>query len=181
MEQPKGIDMKLFIRDRNVLLIRELQALTWDGDVEIEVEDILKDPAEGLVSPANSFGYMDGGIDRYYCDAIGWHLHKEMQEHIKEQTVFSELLVGNATSISTGNESFPLLICAPTMRMPGPIPVHNIFLATRAAIALALELELKTCAMPGMGTGTGRVQPNEAAFAMNSGYIAAKNWFALNK
>lgn len=181
MEHLKGIEMELFIRDRNVLLIKALLEHEWPDNVTIEVGDILKEPAEALVSPANSFGYMDGGVDRYYCEKIGWHLHSDMQQYIKNRTQFGELYIGQAMWIPTGDANFPKLICAPTMRLPMPIPAHNVFLATRAAIDIALFLKVKTCAMPGMGTGTGRVPPEEAAEAMFSGYKAAQNWYALNR
>lgn len=165
--------MKLIIRDRGVLLVKALQEQTWNKNVTIELADIFSSPADAVVSPANSFGYMDGGIDRVYCENMGWHLHENMQAKIKSQTKFGELLIGEAMLLDTKHEFFPHLICAPTMRLPGLTTSSNVFLATRAAIVLAIESGFQTVVMPGMGTGTGRVLPEEAAEAMRCGYFSA--------
>jgi O-acetyl-ADP-ribose deacetylase (regulator of RNase III) len=170
--------MKLIIRDRGVLLIRALMEQKFDENVTIELGDIFAAPADAVVSPANSFGYMDGGIDKVYCEKMGWHLHEEMQQLIKEATKFGELLVGEALVLDTKSKFFPSLICAPTMRLPGAIPIHNVFLATRAAVYTALHYpRFKTVVMPGMGTGTGRVTPEDAAQAMAYGYHSALKFY----
>ena len=36
--------------------------------------EILESSADAIVSPANSFGYMDGGIDLVYLHRFGWEL-----------------------------------------------------------------------------------------------------------
>jgi O-acetyl-ADP-ribose deacetylase (regulator of RNase III) len=169
--------MNLKIRDRNVLLIKALaEQIESEGaqNVTCEVADIFKEPADAVVSPANSFGYMDGGIDRVYCERMGWHLHDDAQKIIKETTPWHELLVGQAIAIATKAEPFKWLIIAPTMRMPG-MAIHssNVFLAARAATFVALSREFNTVVMPGLGTGVGRVPPEDAAQAMIYGYMAA--------
>lgn len=50
-------------------------------------------PADALVSPANSFGYMNGGIDFAISKHLGWHLEKELQQLIRTK-YYGELLVG---------------------------------------------------------------------------------------
>lgn len=179
--------MELMIRDRNVLLVRAILDQIQENNVtnvSSEVADIFKEPAEAVVSPANSFGYMDGGIDRAYCERMGWHLHDDAQAHIKNTCPWGELLVGQATRISTKvEEPFKWLIIAPTMRMPGTaIHSSNVFLAARAAVFCALSFHTQTLVMPGLGTGVGRVPPQDAAQAMIYGYMAAlKKWNELNK
>lgn len=178
--------MKLAIRDRNVLLIKAIaEEIECEGaeNVTCEVADIFKEPAEAVVSPANSFGYMNGGIDCVYCERMGWHLHDDAQAHIKNTCPWNELLVGQATRIPTKvEEPFKWLIIAPTMRMPG-MQIHssNVFLAARAATFCALSFHTETLVMPGLGTGVGRVPPDLAAQGMIYGYMAAlKKWKELN-
>jgi hypothetical protein len=44
------------------------------ASVRISHGDIFEKPADAIVSPANSFGYMDGGIDLVYLRRFGWEL-----------------------------------------------------------------------------------------------------------
>jgi len=176
--------MNIIIRDRNQELIDEFKKLAYAisvGGVVYECGNVFSDTDEegtAFVSPANSFGYMDGGIDRVYCDTIGWHLQDILQEKIKKDTRFGELLIGEAIIVGTGNDIYPWMISAPTMRLPGVTNEASVFLATRAAVYLALEMNIKRLVIPGMGTGTGRVPFDKAAFAMHNGIIAARNKFS---
>lgn len=180
--------MKVIVRDRNQSLIDALnhyatvKTMTMAGvdidhiDYEFVCDDILALPADVLVSPANSFGYMDGGVDRVYCDRIGWHLQTDIQKAIRTRTKFGELLVGDALDITTGEPRFPVMVAAPTMRLPGRSSADNVYIATRAATALSLELKAKTMVMPGMGTGIGGVPVEEAATAILHGFRTAFKW-----
>lgn len=139
-----------------------------DG-VEIVHGSILDQEWDGLVSPANSFGFMDGGIDLLYSRAFGWALQARVQQAIREK--FSgELLVGQATAVPI--DSARHLIVAPTMRVPRVINDYaDVYLATRAAVRVAVEHGLRRVAMPGMGTGCGRVPLGEAAVRMQYGVV----------
>jgi hypothetical protein len=46
-------------------------------NVQIHQGSIFDVSADALVSPANSFGFMDGGIDAQYSQAFGWDLSDE--------------------------------------------------------------------------------------------------------
>ncbi len=127
--------------------------------VEIRHGDILTGKADALVSPANSFGFMDGGIDLYYSQRLGWHVQERLQEQIKSLSM-QELLVGQALAVPTDREQYPWLISAPTMRVPCVLSDSlqaNAYLATRAATLCALEKGFESVAFPGMGTGTGKL------------------------
>lgn len=183
--------MKVIVRDINKGLIDALKytitTKTMDGvdlddiSISLEVGDIFKSPANAIVSPANSFGYMDGGIDGVYCRYIGWHLQSDIQDAIREMTMFGELLVGQALTIPTKDPNFPYMISAPTMRMPGPTTPGNVFIATRAAIAAALDNNFTSVLIPGMGTGVGGVPYKEAAVAMAIGIRAGFNYHQNKK
>ena len=133
--------------------------------IVIRQGDILSGQATALVSPANSFGFMDGGIDLYYSQRLGWHVQTRLQEQIKSLPM-QELLGGQALAVPTDREQYPWLISAPTMRTPcvlsGALSV-NAYLATRSAMLCALEKGFESIAFPGMGTGTGKLAPALAA------------------
>ena len=85
------------------------------NDVTVTEEDIFELGADALVSPANSFGFMDGGIDHQISERLGWHIQDLVQKAIRARPL-GELLVGEAIVVPTGDAQTPWLIAAPTMR-----------------------------------------------------------------
>lgn len=138
--------------------------------------------ADAVVSPANSFGFMDGGIDLLYSQFFGWHVQDKLQDAIRAQR-HGELLVGTAEIVETDNADLPFLVAAPTMRVP-MILQHSVnpFLAARAALLLVkfgtfsqgtyadehVADYVETVAFPGLGTGVGRVGPETCAHQMRA-------------
>lgn len=175
--------MKIVIRDRNAGLIQELerasQLTTKQIDWSFEVGDIFDhwDTYErdiALVSPANSFGFMNGGIDAVYIQKFGQQLEDRVREEISEWGNFGELLVGQTTMLPLSTSATECLIVAPTMRVPQRIyDATDIFLATRQAVNSAYFSLFKTLLMPGMGTGVGGVSYDRAARNMIMGIVAA--------
>jgi O-acetyl-ADP-ribose deacetylase (regulator of RNase III) len=153
-------------------------------EVEVVEGDILELEVDAVVSPANSFGFMDGGIDMAYTNHFGWHVEQRLQSIIASDKYGGELLIGQAQIVPTSNERIPYLIAAPTMRVPtvlGPRTV-NPYLAARAVlkhvhdgmpifddnwhymgdqdyIANMVGENVKSVAFPGLGTGVGQVSP----------------------
>lgn len=132
---------------------------------------------DAVVSPANSFGFMDGGIDMLYTQYFGWQVQERLQEAIRE-THHGELLVGTAEIVETDNPDLPFLIAAPTMCVPTILRDSvNPYLAARAALLLVQQGTFQqgtyagekiadyvdSIAFPGLGTGVGRVGPNTCA------------------
>jgi O-acetyl-ADP-ribose deacetylase (regulator of RNase III) len=159
-------------------------------DIEIHQGSIFDVEADALVSPANSFGFMDGGIDAAYTDVFGTDLQLRLRRAILERHQ-GELLVGAAEIVETQHEKHPFLIAAPTMRVPmvlDPATV-NPFLATRAALLLVkhgifqsgqlagarVADHLRTIAFPGMGTGVGRVSAEICAHQMLKAVLAIRD------
>ncbi len=155
------------------------------ANVQIHRGSILDVPANALVSPANSYGFMDGGIDALYSENFGWDLQLCLRRAILERH-HGELLVGSAEIVLTGNDTHPYLIAAPTMRVPMILDTKTVnpFLATRAALllirhgAFAVEPlvgmkvrdQVTTVAFPGMGTGVGQVPPTVCARQMRAAF-----------
>ena len=147
------------------------------AQVTVHHGSILDLDVDAVVSPANSYGFMDGGIDHVYSHHFGWQLQDRVQQLIKDKH-HGELLVGTAEIVDTDDSSIPFLIAAPTMRVPMVLAdsVHP-YLAARAVLLLvkhgtfpsghlageAITDGVKSIAFPGLGTGVGRVGPNTCA------------------
>lgn len=152
----------------------------WCGDlsfVRVHRGSIFDEPADAIVSPANSFGFMDGGIDRLYLERFGTALQDRVQTQIKQDHA-GELLVGAATIVETDDAEIPFLIAAPTMRVPMPVESSiNAFLAARAIFLLIrdgiipsgryagepVREHVKTVLLPGLCTGVGRMPAVQCA------------------
>jgi O-acetyl-ADP-ribose deacetylase (regulator of RNase III) len=140
--------------------------------ISIHQGDILKEPSDCVVSPANSFGYMDGGIDRLYTKFFGQQLQERLQYEITEYCN-GELLVGQALCISTRHTHIPYMISAPTMRLPTKLDdrTENPYLAMRGIILLVKQKTItrfptdiiKTISFPGFCTGVGGVSAEKCA------------------
>jgi O-acetyl-ADP-ribose deacetylase (regulator of RNase III) len=158
--------MKITLLDINSEMVQAWKEVCGNlPNVEIKQCSFHAFKGDAIVSPANSFGFMDGGIDHKYSEHFGWHVQEQLQRTIRQQ-FYGELPVGQAVAVDMGHEDVGYLIAAPTMRSPmvlGPQTL-NPYLATRAALVVMRELhnelgmirELSVC-FPGMGTGVGRV------------------------
>jgi len=142
--------------------------------VQVHRGSVLDIEAQAVVSPANSFGWMRGGIDAVYARAF-----PGIEERVRKailNTHGGELPVGEAIVVPTGEPLPAWLISSPTMRQPGellpPDTVHP-YLAARAVFELWRDGEgdvgrpaseaIDVIAMPGLGTGVGGVAPQNCA------------------
>ncbi|GAB3524984.1 macro domain-containing protein [Emticicia fontis] len=141
--------------------------------VTILEADITQLSCDAVVSPANSFGFMDGGLDYALSERFGWDLEKRLQQQIKELPE-GELLVGQAIVMETGDATIPFLISAPTMRVPMNFNIDtsvNAYLAMKAVLIHAKrEPGINSVAVPGLCTGVGRMSPMIAARQMFQAY-----------
>lgn len=166
--------MKIILCDLNPRLVAEWQrAFGKVSNVEMYCSDIFEHKADCIVSPANSYGLMDGGIDAAYTKFFGPDLQKNLQSLIKELPM-RELLVGQTLVVPTNNPEIPFLISAPTMRIP--LDVHdtpNPYLAFKAVLIAARINVFNSILCPGLGTLTGNVSPEDCARQM---YLAYKDF-----
>jgi O-acetyl-ADP-ribose deacetylase (regulator of RNase III) len=166
--------LRISICDLNPLFVAEAHHLLMElpNVMEVAHRSVLDRPTAAVVSPANSFGFMDGGVDWAYLQFFGEQLQTRVQLVIRLQK-FQELLVGSAVAVPTYHEAIRFLIVAPTMRVPKIITdPADVMLATRAAVRVATDFRFDHIVMPGMGTGCGQVAPNIAARAMRAGIEA---------
>lgn len=117
--------------------------------------------ADAMVSPANSFGIMNGGLDLYIREEMGFETEQRLQEKILEKH-HGELPVGSALIVETNNKKWPYLISAPTMRVPEDVSnTLNSYLAFRAALLSVKNFngfgdkKINTIVCPGLATGIG--------------------------
>lgn len=134
--------------------------------------DILSTCADAIVSPANSFGFMDGGIDLHYVNAFGWELQDRLQERIARERD-GELPVGRALVVPTGHAGIPFMVSAPTMRVPSRIAeTVNVYLAFRAALlairshGLDGKPQIHSLLCPALGAGIGGMPQDRVARQM---------------
>src|SRR5687767_1441272 len=133
------------------------QAFADAPNVEISCGNILELTADAIVSPANSFGYMDGGIDLAYSQYFGWELQERLKRLLARE-YFGELPVGQAVVVPTEHKSIRWLVSAPTMRVPSSISrTVNVYLAFRAALMALLkhnvqaDASISSILVPGLG------------------------------
>ncbi len=143
-------------------------------EVEIRRGDLLEVEADAYVSPANSYGIMDGGIDAALSARF-----PQVEARVQAAIAAGGRLlpVGHALVVETGDVDVPYLICAPTMELPSRVShTSNAF---RAMLALLSAVEqfnaenedaISSVAVPGLCTGVGDMEPEIAALQMARAY-----------
>jgi O-acetyl-ADP-ribose deacetylase (regulator of RNase III) len=173
--------MKIILAETQKDLINEWKKFFKDiPSVSVYHGSIFDNPCDAIVSPANSFGFMDGGLDLALSKYLGWHVQERLQTKIKTKH-YGELLVGQAEIIETDNTNFPYLISAPTMRLPMVLTkTVNPFLAMRAILLLITKGKFEngnliselvnSVVISGLGTGVGCVSATNCARQMRIAY-----------
>ena len=158
--------------DRNKQMCDEWNIYFKDcSDVIIHHGDFFSLKTDCVVSPANSFGFMDGSLDYVISEKLGWQVQNKLQKIIREKHQ-GELLVGQAELIETDFEEIPFCISAPTMRVPIILKESvNVYLAAKAIFSLLKgEGRIGTVTISGLGTGVGKVPYNICAKQMRQAY-----------
>ncbi|MCT7103122.1 macro domain-containing protein [Salmonella enterica subsp. enterica serovar Poona] len=136
-----------------------------------------------MVSAANSFGLMDGGVDAAITTYFGTQLQRRVQKYIIQEYL-GEQPVGTAFITETGDGEHPWLIHAPTMRVPLIIDdTDAVYNATRAALlaifqhnkSVAEYKKIKSVVFPAMGAGCGQVPPESVARQMKLAWDSFSN------
>lgn len=169
---------KIILIDRNPHLVEAWkQAFAVFPEVEPLAGDYFQRPEDAIVSPANSFGIMDGGLDLAIRDQLGYAVQSKLQQVIVDQH-HGELPVGSAEIVTTDHPHWRYLISAPTMRVPEPVAfTFNAYLAFRAILVATLNLnrqqsrrEIDSLVCCGLGTGIGQISPDKCAAQMRIAY-----------
>jgi len=169
---------KIYLIDRSVDLVE-----AWEKEfrnfetVESLNADYFSKEADAMVSPANSFGIMDGGLDDVIRDRLGNSVESNVQTII-EKDYFGELPVGSAIVVSTNRSDWRYLISAPTMRVPEDVSetlnAYYAFRATLNSVRLFNDRNpkkaIRSIICSGFGTGIGGMHPNVCAIQMRLAY-----------
>ena len=170
--------MKLILVDLKVALCEAWKAYFQDlPDVEIINNRFENVPEyDCMVSAANSFGLMDGGVDGAITAYFGDDLMRQVQSRILDEYV-GEQPVGTSMIVETHHPRHPFLAHTPTMRIPMDIShTDNVYLAMWAMLVAVhnhnkyADRKINTILCPGLGTSTGRVPYREAARQMALAY-----------
>lgn len=137
------------------------------------VGDVREVQADVYISPANSFGFMDGGIDLLYAK-----MFPEAPCYLRKlRGQGFELLVGQAMWLKTDSNPHhhgymaERLMMVPTMRLPNTyLPgTVNVYLAAKALFALAND-PIISYAIPGLGTACGGLSAKVSAKQVRHAY-----------
>ena len=148
-----------------------------EKDMEFICEDLetflANTPVECVVSPANSFGLMDGGYDFYITKYFGEQLQTRVQEYIIKH-YNGEQPLGTSFLIKA-NDKGQSLIHTPTMQTPRVIKdKFIIYQCMRSTLMCAKKHKVKSIVIPLFGCGIGSVHPQIVAEMMSRAYDQLK-------
>ena len=128
------------------------------------------DDVDCYVSPANSYGLMDGGYDKALTMLFGVELQRRVQDYIINN-LYGEQQVGSSIIVDIPGES-KKLIHTPTMRVPARIKDPEvIYTSMRSTLICALKNNVGKIVIPAFGGATGRLLPDVVAEEMFKAYI----------
>jgi O-acetyl-ADP-ribose deacetylase (regulator of RNase III) len=163
-----------------LVAVDEPMASAWDtvaagrDRVRVHRGSVTELTVDCVVSPANSFGWMRGGIDGVYARWLPG-IEDRVRAAVREQAR-GELPVGETVIVATGVPAPAWLISAPTMRRPGERLHAGGAAAGQAARAVLRRWRdgllpdgrpvrdvVGSLALPGLGTGVGGLAPTVCA------------------
>jgi O-acetyl-ADP-ribose deacetylase (regulator of RNase III) len=169
---------KIILADLSIDLIHAwAKAFPAHDRLELHKGDFFARSADAMVSPGNSFGFMDRGLDAAICAVLGHGAERRVQKTIVDR-YHGELPVGAAIVVATEHERWPYLVVAPTMRIPERVgDTLNADLAFRAALLAVRDHNIaqpaspiRTLLVPGLATGVGGMLPGRCAEQMRVAY-----------
>ena len=169
--------MKLHFVGQNPEVANALvEAFSTFPEVSVSCGDILSLAEVCVVSPANSYGYMDGGVDAAYRQHFGEKVETKIRDAIAARPE-GHLPVGASLVVATGDKKIPFIIIAPTMVMPEAVSALHSARAMRAILRTQVSHAsyLTSVYCPGLATGVGGVSADAAAAAMASAYSTWRN------
>lgn len=152
---------------------------TFEENPEVDIIEgsMLDVQADAWVTPTNSRGSMDGGLDAVIKNHLGGQIEAKVQKEI-QQRYGGHMPVGCATCVPTGAANPKYLISTPTMSSSSEdiSDSLNVALACAAAFQAVHQQNAKkpgsiaSVALPGLGANTGKVPVEICADLMWTGY-----------
>jgi O-acetyl-ADP-ribose deacetylase (regulator of RNase III) len=172
------MQVKVVLVDINPAMVKAWRE-TFEENPEVEIVQgsMLEMQTSAWVSPTNSGGRMDGGLDLVIKRNLGEPVEKRVQQQIAHR--YGGIMpVGRSTCVPTGKTIPRYLISTPTMvgSNEDVSDTLNVALACAAAFqAVHTQNEqepgtIRSVALPGLGANTGRVPPEICADLMWTAY-----------
>ena len=173
---------KLYLIDsKSELCDKWRQVFSSYPEVEVLTGDYFQQNADAIVSPANSFGIMDGGLDLAIRNKLGFQVETDIQEVFLNK-YHGEMPIGNAEIINTNHNKWSYMIAVPTMRIPENVAFTlNAYIAFRT-ILIAInsfneskpKRPIKSLVCSGLATGIGSMEVTKCAAQMRAAYKLIK-------
>jgi O-acetyl-ADP-ribose deacetylase (regulator of RNase III) len=176
--------LKVVLTDVNTHVVEAWRAAFADTPgIEIRKGSILDEKVDAWVSPTNSRGRMDGGVDAAIKRYLGAGIQLRVQRAIRDGFAGS-LPVGSAVCVPSGATNPRFLISTPTMETSS----QNVSETLNVALACAAAFQaihrqnaqapgsITSVALVGMGARTGRVPARVCANLMWTGYTLFQDY-----
>ncbi|MFF4654535.1 macro domain-containing protein [Streptomyces sp. NPDC001381] len=170
--------LEVVLTDLNAKVVEAWRAAFADTPgIEIRKGSILTEKADAWVSPTNSRGLMNGGVDAVVKRHLGAGIQLRVQRAIRDR-FGGRLPVGSAVCVPSGATNPKFLISTPTMEQSS----ENVSETLNVALACAAAFQaihrqnseapgsIRSVALVGMGARTGRVPAQVCANLMWTGY-----------
>ncbi|GAA1526976.1 hypothetical protein GCM10009827_049870 [Dactylosporangium maewongense] len=177
-ESVTNTQLKVVLSDVNAKVVQAWRSAFQDNpEVEIVKGSILNQRVDAWVSPTNSQGLMDGGVDAVVKRHLGAGIQLRVQRAIRDGFA-GTLPIGSAVCVPSGAATPRFLISTPTMTQS----VQNVRETLNVALACAAAFQaihmqnaaepgsITSVALVGMGAATGKVPPQVCANLMWAGY-----------
>ncbi|MEV7525941.1 macro domain-containing protein [Streptomyces sp. NPDC091371] len=178
--------LKVVLTDVNERVVEAWRAAFADTPgIEIRRGSILDEDVDAWVTPTNSQGRMDGGVDAVIKRHLGSGIQLRVRRAIRDRFA-GPLPVGSAVCVPSGAAVPRYVISTPTMVQSS----QNVSATLNVAMACAAAFQavhrqnrkapgsIRSVALVGMGAQTGRVPARVCANLMWTGYtLFHDHWF----
>lgn len=170
--------VRVILVDLNPKMIAAWRA-TFEENPEVDIVQgsMLDQQVSAFVTPTNSKGSMDGGLDGVLKKHFGPKIEQSVQREIK-RLYGGSMPIGCATCVETGADMPRFLVSTPTMAGSSEdiSDTMNVALACAAAFQTVhmqnarLPGSIRAVALPGLGANTGKVPVEICADLMWTAY-----------
>ncbi|MBW5481214.1 macro domain-containing protein [Streptomyces bambusae] len=178
--------LRVVLTDVNERVVEAWRAAFADTPgIEIRRGSILDEDVDAWVTPTNSRGRMDGGVDAVIKRHLGAGIQLRVQRAIRDRFA-GTMPVGSAVCVPSGATVPRYLISTPTMVQSSQnvSDTLNVALACAAAFQAVHRQNrqapgsIRSVALVGLGAQTGRVPARVCANLMWTGYtLFHDHWF----
>lgn len=141
------------------------ETLDWTMKIIIKVGDVLSVPADVLISTANPWLNLSGGVNGAIREAVGPDLQTELHEFLKQQGT-STLPAGTVVRSNAYTLPFIHILHAVAIDPFYDSSIDIVKLTFEKALQMAIELQAATVSSPTLATGYGPMSIGDFASAI---------------